>query len=143
MKIILRFDGSCKDNGSPRAQGGIGWHIDEAETGRPIAEGFDWLREEGITNNVTEWNALIAALTWLACYKAEQIDAIIIEGDSKLVIEQVLGNMKCKKPHLKQLRDLAWGLLHEDLAGIRYECYWIPREQNGRADALSNKASKR
>ncbi len=62
---------------------------------------------------------------------------LVIEGDSQLVIEQLLGNWKCKKPHLKALRETACELLAE--MGVKYAAYWIPREKNERADELSTR----
>lgn len=61
-------------------------------------------------------------------------------GDSQLVIYQIQGKYKVKKDHLKPLHREAIELLtHIPSHSLEY----IPRERNGRADALSNLAMDR
>ncbi len=66
-------------------------------------------REYGmnVTNNVAEYKTLIAALTWLAetLGEASQQAVVDVRGDSQLVIFQVTGRWKIKKPHLAGLAD--------------------------------------
>lgn len=58
-----------------------------------------------VTNNVAEYMTLIAALTWLAEALGERSREAVIDvrGDSQLVIFQVTGRWKIKKPHLGAL----------------------------------------
>ena len=58
--------------------------------------------------------------------------------DSKLVIEQLSGNWKIKKPELKVINDDIWELIHT--SGIKIVYNWIAREKNTQADRLSNVA---
>lgn len=64
-------------------------------------------REYGmqVTNNVAEYRTLIAALSWLAETLGERSREAVVEvrGDSQLVIFQVTGRWKIKKPHLGAL----------------------------------------
>lgn len=58
--------------------------------------------------------------------------------DSKLVIEQLSGNWKIKKPELKVINDDILELVKSSKIKIVYN--WIAREQNKEADRLSNVA---
>lgn len=66
-------------------------------------------REYGVnvTNNVAEYRTLIAALTWLAetLGDASRQAVVDVRGDSQLVIFQVTGRWKIKKPHLAALAE--------------------------------------
>jgi ribonuclease HI len=68
---------------------------------------------EVITNNEAEYMTLIAALERLMSELGESALTadVTIHGDSMLVINQVNGVWKIKKPHLKQLRDRVAELL--------------------------------
>jgi ribonuclease H / adenosylcobalamin/alpha-ribazole phosphatase len=57
--------------------------------------------------------------------------------DSKLVVEQMSGRWKVKHPDMQQLAMQAQRLARQ-LAAVRYT--WVPRAQNGAADALANSA---
>lgn len=87
------------------------------------------------TNNMAEYGALIKAL---GCVWEKNIadDHLRIKGDSKLVVEQVLGNWACNKDHLRAAKTKVETLLEE----CTYELIWIPREENEVADALSRQA---
>ena len=67
----------------------------------------------------------------------QQDKRILIQGDSKLVINHMQGTWKCTHRNLKPLHDRAQQLLAE-FKDVMFE--WIPREQNSRADKLSNDA---
>jgi probable phosphoglycerate mutase len=57
--------------------------------------------------------------------------------DSKLVVEQMSGRWQIKHPDMKQLALQAQRIARQ-LGGVRYT--WVPRAQNGAADALANSA---
>lgn len=67
-------------------------------------------------------------------------ERLIIEGDSKMVCEQVEGRMKCKKESLKVLRDKVLGLF--SLINERNVVH-IKRDLNKAADKLANEAMDR
>jgi probable phosphoglycerate mutase len=57
--------------------------------------------------------------------------------DSKLVVEQMSGRWQIKHPDMRQLALQARAIASK-LGGVRYT--WVPRAQNGAADALANSA---
>lgn len=135
----LRFDGACKkSNGVTEA--GCGWHVDELvnDVWHRFARHAFVPELSGMTCNVAEWLALIDGLVWLSCIRGDEFN-LHIEGDSKLVIEQLSGNWKCKKPHLQKLNNHAQELLAEmKIDGMAsWSAQWIPREENTYADLLS------
>ena len=89
---------------------------------------------KGMTHNVAEYSAVKSALTWIK--KQNFQGKIVVRGDSKLVINQLLGEWKIKsatsKKFVPEIRKLAEGL------DIKFE--WVPREENKEADELSKKA---
>jgi len=87
-----------------------------------------------LTCNVAEYLGLIAGLRLAA---EMGVRTLIVEGDSKLVIEQVFGKWECRHPRLRALCSLARQL---KTAFETVDGRWIPRERNGEADALCNRA---
>jgi len=71
------------------------------------------------TNNEEEYRGVIAALK--LCSAGDEICS-----DSMLVVNQVKGNWKTNKPHLKSLCAEAKELLAEKKANLA----WVPREEN-------------
>jgi len=86
------------------------------------------------TNNRAEYTALLKGIKHA---KKLGWKRIFIEGDSKLIVNQVNGIFAVRKPPLKQLhREIMQQLSEFDF----YELKWIPRELNSVADSLSKKA---
>jgi ribonuclease HI len=76
------------------------------------------------TNNIAEWSGLILALTIAINYKVKHIRLI---GDSKLVVNQALGNWKIKKQHFLPFKQEFDSLITQfDSYGIN----WIERSKN-------------
>lgn len=86
------------------------------------------------TNNTAEYEALIAGLDMARAWKVREL---AVQGDSKLVIEQVMGKFRVNFPHLRALKARVLELM-EDFDSISFE--HIPRAKNARADALANEA---
>ena len=84
------------------------------------------------TNNIAEYNGLIAALKWAVDHDVHQIT---IKGDSLLIIEQMRGNYKVKNEGLKPLY-LQAKMLVMQVGNVKFE--HVPREFNTDADRLSN-----
>lgn len=63
------------------------------------------------TSNMAEYMALIEALEWLQTLPKKSLYSIEIFGDSMLVVMQVRGRWKVRKPHLKPLCQRAVDLL--------------------------------
>jgi ribonuclease HI len=124
----LRFDGCCKPN-----PGDIGIGVVVLDEGlKKIIE----ISEKGGfgTNNQAEYKAIIRGLEeLLKIYSGE----IHIQGDSKLVINQLRGEWKIKKKELRLLFERVKDL-EAEFNNIEYE--WIRRDENKDADLLSAKA---
>ncbi|XP_050233228.1 uncharacterized protein LOC126681721 [Mercurialis annua] len=87
------------------------------------------------TNNSAEYEALIAGLRMATVVKAERLK---IQGDSQLVVNQVLGLFEIKDLDMRKYVDRVKELLAkiaED--GRKWELEQIPREENKEADILA------
>ena len=126
--ITAYFDGGARGNPGPA---GYGVFIVD-DQGHPLAELSGAL---GIaTNNVAEYNGLIAALEWAVGRGLTQLH---VRGDSQLLIEQMRGNYKVKNEGLKPLHAEARQAAAR-VGAVRFES--VPRDDNGRADGLVNEA---
>jgi ribonuclease HI len=100
--ITAYIDGGARGNPGPA---GYGAHIVN-DSGEVVAELHGAL---GIaTNNVAEYNGLIAALQWAASHA---VDAIHVKADSLLLVEQMRGNYRVKNAGLIPLynvRAISW-----------------------------------
>ena len=124
--ITAYFDGGARQNPGPA---GYGVYIVD-DQGTVLAELHGSL---GIsTNNIAEYNGLIAALRWAVDHN---VDAITIKGDSLLIIEQMRGNYKVKNEGLKPLHMQARMLVMQ-IGNVKFE--HVRREFNKEADRLSN-----
>jgi ribonuclease HI len=128
---ILRFDGGSRGN---PGRAGCGFVILTSKTNdTPICYDYKYLGNEQ-TNNYAEYNGLIMGLEDVLKHN---IKNIIIEGDSLLVINQLLGKWKVKSENLKSLYEKASTLLKEFDS---YTLKHIPRSENKKADKLANNA---
>lgn len=124
--ITAFFDGGSRGNPGPA---GYGVYIVD-DNGEVQAELSGAL---GVaTNNVAEYNGLIAALQWAADRDLRQL---AIKGDSLLLVEQMRGNYKVKNEGLKPLY-LKARMLVMQIGDVTFE--HVPREKNKEADRLSN-----
>jgi ribonuclease HI len=122
------FDGVASGNPGPA---GIGYVVYNSE-GKITAEHSEKI---GIaTNNEAEYRALISLAGRLV---EENIQTVVISGDSQLVINQVNGNWQVKQTHLYELYKNAVKLLS---CLQKWELNWVPRKKNSKADELSKKA---
>ncbi len=90
-----------------------------------------------VTNNVAEYQALVAALE---AARELRIARIRIFADSELMVKQLTGVYRVKSPELKPLYEKARALL-EGFAG--FEIKHVYREENSVADSLANEAIDR
>ncbi len=86
------------------------------------------------TNNVAEYNGLLAALRW-AVEHGHRV--VRIKADSELLVKQMRGEYKVKNPGLQPLAAQA-RMLVAQLDRVAFE--HVRREQNQEADRLSNVA---
>ena len=125
---VLQFDGASRGN---PGHCGAGWVL--MHEGAVVAKGAHYLSPFG-TNNWAEYQALIAGLS---AARERGIQGIRIEGDSKLVVDQLNGDCACRSESLKALWEEAKTLLlHVGSVVLRH----IPRADNRQADSLANVA---
>ncbi|HVR88655.1 MAG TPA: ribonuclease HI family protein [Candidatus Limnocylindria bacterium] len=127
-RATLYADGAARGNPGPAGSGAV--LLDER--GLVIAELTRFL---GVaTNNVAEYTGLIIGLEEA---QRRGIDELDIRLDSLLVVQQMRGVWRIKHPGLRPLALRAGELLaHFPKRTIEH----VPRELNGLADALSNRA---
>ena len=126
--IVAYIDGGARGNPGPA---GYGVRIED-EHGALINEFHGFLGTS--TNNVAEYNGLIAALRYAREHGHQKLR---IRSDSELLVKQMRGEYRVKHPGLQPLHQEA-----RTLAGgferIVYE--HVRREQNKDADRLANLA---
>ncbi len=86
------------------------------------------------TNNVAEYNGLLAALRWAA---ANGVASLHIRSDSELLVKQMRGEYRVKNPGLQPLFEEARALVRT-IGRVRFE--HVRREFNKDADRLANEA---
>lgn len=124
--ITAYIDGGARGNPGPA---GYGVRIEDA-AGGAIAELHGGL---GVaTNNVAEYNGLLAALRWAVEHGERDV---LVRADSELLVKQMRGEYKVKHPGLQPLYVRA-RLLVMELGKVRFE--HVRRELNKEADRLSN-----
>lgn len=128
---VLRFDGGSK--GNPGISGAGMVLYEKHDFSNEIWCGSLFLTKYG-TNNEAEYKALINGLK---CAKLFGVKHILAEGDSDLVVRQMLGSYKCKSPNLIPLLQEAMSVKRDFLS---FHIKHIPRAQNSRADELANEA---
>lgn len=126
--LIIEADGGSRGNPGIAGAGAL---VRDA-SGRILAARAKPLGRA--SNNVAEYTGLIEGLRL-----AREIDdsaEIEVRMDSKLVVEQMSGRWKIKHEDMRRLAAEASAVL--PLMNLTFT--WIPRAQNGDADALSNEA---
>lgn len=124
--LIAYIDGGARGNPGPA---GYGVHL-EGIDGLVIAELHGGL---GIaTNNVAEYNGLLAALRYAAEHGHRQVR---IRADSELLVRQMRGEYRVKHAGLKPLFLEACSLIRR-IGDVTFE--HVRREFNTEADRLSN-----
>jgi probable phosphoglycerate mutase len=124
--IVAYIDGGARGNPGPA---GYGVRIESAD-GTLIEELHGGL---GITtNNVAEYNGLLAALQWAVSNNASRLH---IRADSELLVKQMRGEYRVRNPGLQPLYVRA-RLLAAELEQVKFE--HVRREYNKEADRLSN-----
>jgi ribonuclease HI len=118
-------DGACRGNPGPSGIGAVIFKDDKVV--HEIAEFIGTT-----TNNVAEYEALLAALDY--CVK-KKISPVEILADSQLMIRQLSGQYKVRHPNIIPLFQKAKEYLsHLKVTGYTH----VLREFNKRADELAN-----
>lgn len=119
------FDGASRGNPGKAGAGALMIN----DEGKVVWETARFLGKK--TNNEAEYMALILLLK---AAREHGVRSLRVFGDSKLVISQLSREWKINLPHLRLLAKQAWDLAD----GMDISYHWIPREQNKKADRLSN-----
>jgi ribonuclease HI len=133
-RVEVHFDGACE----PPKGGGVA-------TFGFVVDGAGLYHEDGglavrphvphATNNVAEYVAAIRALEWLRDQRYR--GAVLMIGDSQLVVRQMQGEYRVRAEHLVAYHQWLERLTKEF---SQVEFRWVPREENQHADALSKHA---
>ena len=127
-EVTAHIDGASRGNPGPAAYA----VVMESADGSRLAGFSEYLGEA--TNNVAEYQALLAALEYAL---SNHYLRIRVQTDSELLARQIVGVYKVKSPGLKPLQARARQMI------ARLESFSIehvPREQNYEADQLANQA---
>jgi probable phosphoglycerate mutase len=124
----VNVDGGARGNPGPAGWGAV---VRDG-SGEVLAELFGALPHA--TNNVAEYNGLVAALDWCAEHRASTVH---IKADSLLMVQQMRGVYKVKNDGLKPLHARARLLAHQ-IGKVTFE--HVRRELNKDADRLANLA---
>jgi ribonuclease HI len=124
--VVAYIDGGARGNPGPagygvRIEAADGTLVDELHGGLGIA-----------TNNVAEYNGLLAALQWAIDHQQRRMQ---IRADSELLVKQMRGEYKVKNAGLQPLHARA-RLMVGQLDQVKFE--HVRREFNKEADRLSN-----
>lgn len=130
MTYFLNTDGGTRGNPGGSA---CGVFIRTPEYTTEIGEFI-----ENATNNEAEYAGLICALRWLKENKIT--DDVIINSDSKLIVNQVAGTWQVNVESLIPFWAQAWELYNE----LKGQCaslilQYVPRAENAEADAICNR----
>jgi probable phosphoglycerate mutase len=126
--MVLYIDGGSRGNPGPA---GYGVRVETADG--CLVEEFS--ASIGVaTNNVAEYNGLLAALRYAIDHGYRDI---LIRSDSELLVRQMLGAYRVKHPGLQPLYGQA-KLLAAKLGRVRFQ--HVRRELNTHADRLANTA---
>jgi ribonuclease HI len=127
-EFTIQADGASRGN---PGEAGVGAVISDAR-GRTVKELKRFLGMA--TNNVAEYRAVILALEKALDFGA---GSVIVYLDSELVVRQLRGEYRVREAHLKTLHRQALEILNRF---SKYDIYYVPREENRRADQLANEA---
>jgi ribonuclease HI len=128
--ILISFDGGCRGNPGPSGSAAV---LKPPEGEPTIISRFI----QSATNNEAEYQGAIIGLK-----KALEMGykrAVLI-GDSQLVINQLMGIWGVHKEHLSVLWNEAISLINQFES---IQMWWIPRAENGEADAAANEVMDR
>jgi ribonuclease HI len=124
---IANIDGGSRGNPGPAAYGAYITFPDDTTL---ELKGFI----PHCTNNVAEYNGLLAALRWAA---EHHVTTLHIRADSELLVKQMKGQYRVKNPGLIPLYEEAKSLTRR-IGRVTFE--HVRREVNKEADRLCNEA---
>ena len=126
--FILNFDGCSKGNPGLSGAGAVIYN-----NNIEVWAGYSFV-DTSATNNQAEYTGLIIGLKYAV---DNQIQDLLVQGDSQLVINQMTGKYKCNANKLVVLYKTAKAL-EKQIKNVQYA--HVLRKFNARADELSNMA---
>lgn len=139
--LILHFDGLFRcapkelNLGNDAGFMCYGWVI--LEDGFLVAQGHGgYTRCHLASSNVAEYLGLIEGIEALTDMH-RNLEAVVVYGDAKSVIDQMEGRSAVTAPSIKSLHRRAIQLASHFR---NISCFWTPRQNNHYADALTRKA---
>jgi len=126
--FILNFDGCSKGNPGLSGAGAVIYN-----NNIEVWAGYSFV-DTSATNNQAEYTGLIIGLKYAV---DNQIQDLLVQGDSQLVINQMTGKYKCNADKLVGLYKTAKAL-EKQIKNVQYA--HVLRKFNARADELSNMA---
>lgn len=130
---VMRFDGGSRGNPGLGGAGAVIYSCEDNKLNE-VWCGYFFCGPTAVTNNVAEYEGLIQGLKQCAAMK---IQNVLVQGDSELILRQVQRIYKVRQPHLQLLFQKVNKLLRK-VPGTSFK--HIYREENARADELSNNA---
>jgi ribonuclease HI len=132
--VVVYVDGLCE----PRNPFGVvAYGLVVYKDGARLHQEAEVIGEgAGMSNNVGEYSALVRALEWLTD-QGLRGEEILVKSDSQLLVNQMTGLWDCHGgfyvgKYLEARR------LASRFGKLGFQ--WVPREENGEADALSMEA---
>jgi len=144
MKLLLNTDGGSRGNPGPAAYGIVIQDITHLEAGLTRGghqtDAVIILEKCGkyigiTTNNIAEYEALIAGVRWVGEHHPDA--ELLIKMDSLLIVNQIKGLFRVKNPGLLPKYQEVRGLLTKI---AKYSIEHTYREGNSMADELVNQA---
>jgi ribonuclease HI len=129
MNLVAFIDGSCLGN---PGESGCGIVL-RTEDGTVLEKAGKYLGHS--TNNIAEYQGLLYCLELALKHRA---DSLTVYSDSQLLVNQINGSYRVKKPHLMELHGKVENFIGR--TNIRLTLHHIPREKNRDADGLARNA---
>ena len=126
--VVANIDGGARGNPGPAGWGAVM----QSPQGEVVAELHGAMAHA--TNNVAEYEGLLAALTWA---HDQGVSEVHVRSDSLLLVQQMRGVYKVKNEGLKTQYGRARQLA-DRIGRVTYE--HVRRELNAHADRLANLA---
>jgi ribonuclease HI len=130
-QIIIHTDGGARGNPGPAACAFVAMSVSEI-----ISKASQFLSIT--TNNYAEYKGIILALRWVVdeISSGRNVNQIVVNSDSELVVRQLNGLYKIKNVNLKNLYDEIKNIIITNKLEVVFKN--ISRELNKQADALVN-----
>ena len=144
INLLLNFDGACRGNPGHSSGGYVLKVLRDGVVANDMRAGY--VLEGQRTNNEAEYTGLrIGLLRTLKHLNDNRQECngchILVQGDSKLVINHVIGKFRCKAENLQPLLKECLDTIN--IIKTQHQCKMnfvhVLREHNKEADAMANK----